>query len=239
MDDKYRVAGIILAGGKSRRMGENIDKALCRLGNEMLVVRAYRRLMLQLPETAINSNDKEIISKAFSFENTKKEMIKTLPKKMPICFGDPIAGYVGPLGGILAGMIWAREKGFDWLVSVAVDTPFFPNDLAKKLYAQATDKKVPIVLAASFSKSEKKGEMQKNKIRCHPTFGIWSTALCDDLYDALLGDTRKIIEWSDRHSRETLIFDNEEGEYFFNINRPQDLKKAEEMRPIFEKKGLR
>lgn len=40
---------------------------------------------------------------------------------------------VGPLAGVLSGLAWAEEAGYDVLVSVPVDTPCIPNTLVNAL----------------------------------------------------------------------------------------------------------
>ena len=68
------------------------------------------------------------------------------------------------------------------------------------------------------------------EVRAHPTFGLWNVNLREDLRKELLGGTRKIIRWAERHALGYVEFKIEKpGEDpFFNINTPQDLIDAED-----------
>src|SRR5206468_12208315 len=46
---------------------------------------------------------------------------------------DVMAGFQGPLAGLLTGMGWAARAGATHMLSVACDTPFLPHDLAQRL----------------------------------------------------------------------------------------------------------
>ena len=43
-------------------------------------------------------------------------------------------GFLGPLAGILTAMKWAKDIGYEKVITVAVDTPLFPENLLKELY---------------------------------------------------------------------------------------------------------
>lgn len=108
------IAGLILAGGRGRRMG-GVDKALLSLADETLVARAARRLAPQVSRFAISANGDP----------------GRLGVDVPV-LPDGIAD-AGPLGGVLEGLGWAAVAGFDALATVSVDTPFFPRDLVARL----------------------------------------------------------------------------------------------------------
>lgn len=105
-----RPPAVILAGGQSRRMGQN--KALIQLGSKPLVAHVADRLRDQCATLAINA----------------PLPIGDLPH-LP----DPIAGQPGPIAGVLAAMLWAAQTGHDHVVTVPVDTPFLPLDLIERL----------------------------------------------------------------------------------------------------------
>lgn len=102
--------GLILAGGASSRMGTN--KALLEFAGERLIDRAIGKLARQVEQVAVSGAG-----------------ISGLD--VPL-IADEVAGQ-GPLSGILAGLSFARAQGFESLLSIAVDTPFFPDDLAARL----------------------------------------------------------------------------------------------------------
>jgi molybdopterin-guanine dinucleotide biosynthesis protein A len=194
------IAGIILAGGLARRMGGG-DKALLKANGKPLLGHVVDRLGPQVSEIAINANgDAE---RFFAFG------LPVIP--------DTVEGFVGPLGGVLAGMRWAAERGHTHIASAAADTPFFPSDLVAKLLEAKGDQ--PISMAATDDPERGLSE--------HPTFALWPVDLADDLEYALTkGNMRKVIVWTSRHGCARAVFD-EEGMPFFNVNTPEDLAEAE------------
>lgn len=112
--------GILLAGGLSRRMGEN--KALLPFGDGRLIDHVARRLSRECDEIALNVN-------------AALAGLDDLPR-----VADDIPGFAGPLAGIAAGLAHFRGRGSaaTHLLSVAADTPFFPSGLRAALQAAAT-----------------------------------------------------------------------------------------------------
>lgn len=196
------VAGVILAGGLARRMGGG-DKALLEVAGRSLLSHVIGRLTPQVAEMALNANGDATRFASFG---------------LPV-IGDTVEGFVGPLGGVLAGMRWAAAQGYSHIATAAADTPFFPADLVARLQIAAETDSQPIALAAT--NDPKRGLSE------HPTFGLWPVALADNLEEALtIGQMRKVIVWTSRHGVARAIFD--EGHYpFFNVNTPEDLADAE------------
>ncbi|MEM6596161.1 MAG: molybdenum cofactor guanylyltransferase MobA, partial [Pseudomonadota bacterium] len=150
-------AGVILAGGQSRRMGGG-DKGLLDLGGRKLITHVIDRLEPQVAEIALNAN-----GDAARFD-----------LGLPV-IPDSIDGFAGPLAGVLAGLDWAAAQGHTHIVTAAADTPFFPCDLVPRLMLAAENG--PIALAAT-------PDPQRGLAR-HPTFGLWPVSLRDDLRAAL------------------------------------------------------
>lgn len=198
-------AGIILAGGRATRMGGG-DKALREVGGTPLLARVIARLAPQVGPLAISANGDPARLAAFG--------LPVLP--------DTVAGFAGPLAGVLAGLRWAAAQGLGHIVTAAGDTPFFPRDLARRLAEAAAAKGAPIALAATTDPERGLTE--------HPTFGLWPVALADDLEQALTrGDMRKMIVWASRHGAARAMFDDCGAYPFFNVNTPEDLRTAEEI----------
>ncbi|MDA7946871.1 MAG: molybdenum cofactor guanylyltransferase MobA [Hyphomicrobiaceae bacterium] len=198
------VVGVLLAGGQARRMGGG-DKCMLELAGKPLLEHVIERLEPQTDTLVLNANDDPARFAAFG---------------RPVV-ADPVDGFAGPLAGVLAGFVWARENvpQARWIVTAATDTPFFPLDLVS-CFMSATDGSYPaIALAAS-------------RGRIHPVFGLWPTALADDLHQAVMGGTRKVLDWTDRHTTVTAEFSDthiggSDLDPFFNANRPEDLAHAE------------
>ena len=202
-----RVVGVVLAGGLATRMGGG-PKALLRVGGQTLMDHVIKRLQAQVPDIAINANADLERYEDFGF---------------PI-LRDTIAGHLGPLAGVLAGLRWAQTKGATHVVSVAGDTPFFPDDLVVRLLA-AIDPDHPIALAATL-------DPERGALR-QPTFGLWPVDLADDLEEALSDGLRKIVAWTDRHGTGIAEFSPEPFDPFFNVNTPDDRLRAEELAAEF------
>ncbi len=198
------VIGVLLAGGQSRRMGGG-DKCLLELAGKPLLARVIERLKPQTSDLVLNANG--------DLERFSKFHLPTI--------ADPVEDFAGPLAGVLAGFTWAREYAPEarWIATAATDTPFFPENLVETLLS-ATKGQYPAIALASSNE------------RMHPVFGLWPTALADDLHSALEGGTRKVLDWTDRHITVTAPFtDVQIGSVsidpFFNANKPDDMAHAE------------
>ena len=106
------VPGVILAGGQSRRMNRK-DKAFLEIGERTLLDMIIERLGPQSYKMAINTNSYSYKYKRYG---------------LPILH-DHMEGYLGPLAGILTAMEWAKDTGYEKVITVAVDTPLFPLNL--------------------------------------------------------------------------------------------------------------
>ena len=200
-----RPLGVILAGGLARRMGGG-DKSLLSLGASCRVLdHVIARLGTQVDRMVLNANGDPARFDEFG---------------LPVV-SDSLDGFLGPLAGVLAGLDYAAEHGFDHIVSVAADTPFFPTDLVSALETASKHVDVPIALAAT--------KIEGGKTVRHPTFGLWPVALREDLRSALQDGLRKVVLWTDQHGAETHVFDSGEIDPFFNINTPEDLELANKM----------
>ena len=89
--------GVILAGGKSTRMGGS-DKALLTLGGQTLLARAAARLGPQVSGMAVSANG---------------DPARYADVGLPV-LADSVPGFPGPLAGVLAGLDWAAGKGERW-----------------------------------------------------------------------------------------------------------------------------
>ena len=196
-----RPLGVILAGGLATRMGGG-DKSLLDLGGRSILQHVIERLRPQVEEIALSAN-----GAPSRFENFGLPVVP-----------DSIEGFAGPLAGVLAGMDYAVGEGFDRIVTVAADTPFFPTNLVALFQIAADRAGSGLVLAAT--PDEKRGILR------HPTFGLWPVSLREDLRQALQDGLRKVVLWTDGHNGTVALFDSADEDPFFNVNTPDDLTAA-------------
>lgn len=193
------IAGVLLAGGLSRRMGGG-DKSLRVLGGSTILQRVIARTRPQVVALVLNANGDPARFAEFG---------------LPVV-ADSVAGFAGPLAGVLAGLDWAAATvpGATHVASFATDTPFLPTDLVARLTAAVTDGKHDLACAASNGRS-------------HPVFGLWPLALREDLRAALNLGTRKVDQWTARHRLAVVEFTAQPYDPFFNANTPEDLNEGE------------
>lgn len=186
------VGGLILAGGRSTRMGGS-DKAMTFLGGRTLLAHAIARLAPQVDELAVSSNTLDPGS-----------------IDVPI-IADATRTFDGPLAGILAGLELAKSSGHRAVASVAVDSPFFPHDLVRRL-AEGDGQRVRVASSGG---------------RTHPVFALWPVASFEPLGAFLArGETRKVMAFLDEFGFDEVEFATAPFDPFFNVNAPGDLVEA-------------
>jgi molybdopterin-guanine dinucleotide biosynthesis protein A len=197
------VFGILLAGGRSSRMGGG-DKCLRMLAERPILARIIERLKPQVCGMVINANG---------------DPSRFAPFGLPVV-GDGIAGFAGPLAGVQAGLQWVKANRPDirQAVTVATDTPFFPDDLVQRFLAALEDKPALVV-----ARSEE---------GVHPVIGLWPVTLAAELEASLQQGMRKAGAWTEQHEAIEVPFAEVEVggrriDPFFNINQPGQLAEAE------------
>jgi molybdenum cofactor guanylyltransferase len=191
------IAGILLAGGLSRRMGGG-DKCLRPLGAATILARVIARAQPQVAALALNANGDPGRFAAY---------------RLPV-IADSIPDFAGPLAGVLAGLDWAASRGDTHVASFATDAPFLPHDLVARFVAAREREGADLVCAASGG-------------RTHPVFGLWPVGLRDALRHAMVAEgIRKVDAWTARYRIAIVDYPTEPFDPFFNTNRPEDLAVA-------------
>ena len=197
------VTGVLLAGGRSSRMGGR-EKALLDIGGKPMLLHVLARLRPQVGRIVINANG---------------DPARFSGHCLPV-IADSIEGYAGPLAGLHAGIEWARAETPDakFIASVPIDCPFLPLDLVVRLKATLIAKGASCAIAAS------DGER-------HPVAGLWRVDLAELLADSLKNNVRALHRFADSHGCAVVDFGPVEigGVHidpFFNVNAPADLEKA-------------
>ncbi|MGE0744936.1 MAG: molybdenum cofactor guanylyltransferase MobA [Rhodospirillales bacterium] len=194
------VAGVLLAGGLSRRMGGG-DKCLRPLGGRPILARIAERLAPQAACMVINANGDPARFAAFG---------------LPVA-ADVVDGFAGPLAGVLTGLEWvgAHAPACHWIATVATDTPFMPFDLVARLAEAVRAAGADLSCATSGGRE-------------HPVFGLWPVRLADDLRQAVVAEgMRKVDAWTARYALARADFPVDPLDPFFNVNRPDDMAAAE------------
>jgi molybdenum cofactor guanylyltransferase len=196
------IPAVLLAGGLARRMGGG-DKPMRAIAGRTILERVIARLEPQCDGLILNANGDP--ARFASFD-------------LPV-IADGVAGFPGPLAGILAGLDWAAANRPDvkWMLSAAADCPFLPRDLVTRLDAAREAQGAELAVAASAAQT-------------HPTIGLWSVRLRDELRRALVEeDVRKIDRWTARYPLATVSWPAEPLDPFFNANTVEDIAEAERL----------
>ncbi|MBI1209778.1 MAG: molybdenum cofactor guanylyltransferase MobA [Azospirillum sp.] len=190
---------VVLAGGLATRLGGR-DKSLLPLAGRPLLAHILDRIAPQVGAVAINANGDPARFAGFG---------------LPVV-ADGIAGFPGPLAGVLAGLEWARRHAPESpdILTVPGDTPFLPWDLVDRLDRHRTAAAAELACAASAG-------------RTHPVIGLWPVARADALRRAVVGEgVRKVGVWAARYRLVTVDFACQPLDPFFNVNTEDDLVRA-------------
>ncbi len=120
---KTDIAGLVIAGGTSKRFGS--DKYKAELLGKSLLSLSVDNLEPHVAEIIVNlPNDHTSADYQLVYENQG----------------------LGPLSAVISGMKWARVHGYSWLLTTPVDVPVLPDGLIEALkgegdgaYAEADD----------------------------------------------------------------------------------------------------
>ena len=199
MEDN-NILAVVLAGGKSKRFGE--DKNQIKLGDKTLLEHVLSKINNKFEEILIVSSH--------NLEIKKSENITIIPD----CFDD-----FGPLAGVLSSMKWIKEnqKQYKWVATFPSDTPFFDISIIEEY-----KKRININDSSLY--------FVKSNNKRHNIFGLWSIDLLDVLEDDLKNNNfRKVEDWADKIGVKTIDIEVNEFDPFFNINTKEDFEKAKEI----------
>ena len=198
--DHNKILGVVLAGGKSQRFGQ--DKSQVKLNGKILIDYILSEIIDEFKETLIVTNQ------SISFMSSKKiTVIEDFKKGL------------GPLGGVLSAMKWIKDnnKEYSWISTFPADTPFFTKKELKIFY---NDIKI----------ENNKLFFIKDKNTRHNIFGLWSLDLMDQLETDLYNGERKVEIWANSIGVSTVNIEYKNINPFFNINTIDDLEKAKKIK---------
>jgi molybdopterin-guanine dinucleotide biosynthesis protein A len=197
MDDN-NILAVVLAGGKSKRFGE--DKNQAKLGDKTLLEHVLSKISNKFHETLIVS------SHSLKIKKRKNEIV------IPDCLDN-----LGPLGGVLSSMKWVKEKqkAYRWIATFPSDTPFFDTSIIEEY-----KKKIKL--------NESSLYFVKSNNKRHNIFGLWSIDLLETLENDLIQNNfRKVEEWANKIGVKTIDVKIKKFDPFFNINTIKDLEEAQ------------
>ncbi len=194
--DLNNILGVVLAGGKSQRFGQ--DKSQVKLQGKLLIDYVLNEIVNEFDETLIIANE------SINFMQSKK-----------ISITKDFQSGLGPLGGVLTAMKWIKEKNkkYKWISTFPVDTPFFTKKELQLFY-----KNINI--------NENKLFFIRNNNTRHNIFGLWSLDLMEKLQNDLIKGERKVEVWADSVGVNIVNIDYKNPDPFFNINTKEDLDEA-------------
>jgi molybdenum cofactor guanylyltransferase len=190
--DTADITAAILAGGEGARVGGR-DKGLLPLAGEPLIARLSRAVRAQADTLFVCANRHHDDYAAFG-----------------LVVPDVTAGYRGPLAGIAAALAECRTQ---WLLTVPVDCPDPPADLARRLHAGAIAADASLAVAHDGNHDQ-------------PLFAIYRKELADSARAALRTDT---AAWRWQRDCNAAMVDFPEGaERFANLNTIEEFRAWEE-----------
>ena len=173
------ISGLILAGGRSTRMGGR-DKGLQILEGRPMIAHIIERLQPQVGPLLINANHNHEAYEVFG---------------LPI-IADVIGDFVGPLAGLHAGLSHCTTP---YLLSVPCDCPFLPIDLASRLGDALVSSGADIAYAVTIN---------QNQTEHHPVFCLLKRDAMIGLGEYLTEGGRKVLTWVSSQAHVHVVFDD-------------------------------
>ena len=149
------ILGVIFCGGRAIRLG-GMSKMEIDLGGLSLLERAANHLRPHVKAVALSVKPDTSLP-----ENHGLNVIHDMPNDLD----NPSVAIA-----LLSALKYARDNGFDAILTLPVDTPFLPSDYASRMI-------------------EAIGEMEcvcaKHKDRIHGLHSLWKTLAYDKLHQSL------------------------------------------------------
>ena len=198
-----QVVGVILAGGKGKRMGGG-EKPLQILQGRALIEYVIERAAPQVDELILSSNSDPAL-----YAQLQLPMI-----------ADCFPGHSGPLLGISSAMAWAttrytRAETLPYLACFAADVPFFPENLVAQLLHGMMTNRSQVAVA------REAGQLQ-------PLFSVWDIASHSKLERAIAAGVYGPKPLLPELNSITLDVTAESAFDFANINTLQELQALEQ-----------
>ncbi len=195
-----RPCGVILAGGRSSRMGGE-RKPLVLLNGEPMLSHVIRRLKPQVERVLLSCEPDDVTLSGFDC---------TL-------VGDAVPRHYGPLAGLYSALLYLNNHQLGGsLMLCPCDAPFIPTTLVERL--QAAAHAVPgAVAVVSYE-----GVLQ-------PTFSLWQSQHLSAIKAAVLDRQQGGLKHMFQTLPYTVVeWPVSQPSPFYNINTPEQLESASE-----------
>ncbi len=195
-----RIAALLLAGGESRRMGQ--DKRFFIYHGKSLIEKAYESVRFIADEILVliaKSEDQNKLEKIFG------EDAQFLIDQNP---------HAGPMGALMGGLQAVRS---DYALLLAVDYPLLTGEFLVKMRDDLIDRR-------SHPKALVPVDQDKPQLTC----AFYHKALCNELKREFENGERALWRWIEKHPDGIEFISPKEwqgwghSKIFLNLNRPQD-----------------
>ncbi len=200
------VAGVILSGGMSQRMG--INKALLKVDDKTLIEILYERISSSFDRIVISTNTPD----EYNFINLKK-----IKDKYP---------NLGPLSGIHSTLL---ELDVDKIFVFSCDTPFITTNLINHLLGIKTDELI-VVPKAEGIVHHSIGIYSKKLLPIAEQV-LSANYVAKKIYEEKKSFIFSMKNFIERVGAEIVDVENEKyyfSDLFFNINTPEDFEYVKE-----------
>lgn len=195
---------VILAGGQGSRMG-GTDKCLLKIGQFSILERTIQTLSKQSENIYLNVN-----GDPSRFAQSGLEI-----------FADLDNSFGGPLYGISSALSYLRTRHTNahYILTVAGDCPFLPENLLPKLLRAAQSGGYEATIAQSLTRN-------------HYVIGLWATSIKTKL-DDFIGNKQHSVGRFIRTLKNTQVdFEANQLDPFFNINTADDYQQAQQLNKL-------
>ncbi|MFT5140448.1 MAG: molybdopterin-guanine dinucleotide biosynthesis protein A [Lysobacterales bacterium] len=196
-----QIAGVILAGGQSSRLGPG-SKAMIQLGDQPMIHHVIARLKSQVSPLLVSTQDAE-------------SEIDTLGLDI---VEDAVKRHRGPLTGLYSAMRNVFESSdLEWMLLTPCDAPFIPLNLAELLFSEAITSEKPVSVACY-------------ELVPQPTFSLWHRSVFPHVKSVVTTEGKGgLMYMLDRLPYCTTEWPNARVAPFFNVNTRADLQMAERL----------
>lgn len=184
------LSAVILAGGQGSRMG-GVDKGLVGFRDQPMIAHTVKLVRPLVQQLIISCNRNQPEYRLLA------DMIVT----------DPVAGFQGPLMGILSGL---QVADAEHLLILPCDTPLLNDEVLNRLIETSRQQPEAIIVLAEAG-------------RLHPLHAIVPAVLAEDLERWLEGGQRAVQRWMRNHDLiEVDVTDL--SDRLSNLNTPEELQ---------------